>query len=38
MVVHQNENIKIIFDEDKKRLVQEWKGFSVMRVLRVPCK
>ena len=34
MVVHQNENIRITFDEEKKRLVQEWNGFAPSGVFR----
>mgnify|MGYP006285230187 FL=1 len=34
MIVHQNENVKITFDQDKKRLIQEWKGFASSQVFR----
>jgi hypothetical protein len=34
MIVHQNENVKITFDQDKKRLIQEWKGFASSGVFR----
>ena len=34
MIVHQNENVKITFDQNKKRLIQEWKGFSSSTVFR----
>jgi len=34
MIVHQNENVKITFGQDKKRLIQEWKGFASSEVFR----
>jgi hypothetical protein len=34
MIVHQNENVKITFDQNKKRLIQEWKGFASSGVFR----
>ncbi|MFP3860558.1 MAG: hypothetical protein ACLFUW_07025 [Bacteroidales bacterium] len=34
MIVHQNENVKITFDQSKKRLVQQWEGFASSQVFR----
>ena len=34
MIVHQNENVKITFDQNKKRLSQEWHGFATSDVFR----
>jgi hypothetical protein len=34
MIVHQNENVKISYDKNKKRLIQEWKGFASSQVFR----
>lgn len=34
MIVHQNKNVKITYDQGEKRLVQEWTGFAPSDVFR----
>ncbi len=34
MNVHQNDNVKITYDQGKKRLIQEWTGYAPSDVFR----